>query len=456
MTIGLRDVVRHTMLTRRRLLELGAGSAVGSLAGLNFGRARAAGAAGEVSVYCSAGQRWELPQRGVLPLFEKAFPDIKINLRAMPHSEAATKIQVTMASKTDAYDVVFTDFGQWPALHAIGAMTDLAPYIDRDSTWRDDYFGDVPQAISKLFRVPAQPSGTLYGLVPDGNAQVAFYRTDLFEKKGIKLPETWPEVIDVAKELTDKNSGQYGFITTMRRGMFAGWQFWAIMASYGGTWFDKEAPGGWQPQFSSDAGQRALQVLIKLMPYAHPVTLNATDDEANSALANGTAVYAPIEWGTSVVNDSKFTKFADVIRADVTPKGETTEGRHSPLMGGLGMFIPTWSKNKELAWEWIKWCNSGNKTDPAIGKAWVENSGQPARLSLLQEYSSLRPYFTGLVKGYPQAVPFVSTIPEAFTISELIGNEVTSVVAGEKSIDPALKAMDDGVRQIMQDSGYYK
>jgi hypothetical protein len=30
------------------------------------------------------------------------------------------------------------------------------------------------------------------------------------------------------------------------------------------------------------------------------------------------------------------------------------------------------------------------------------------------------------------------------------------VVAGEKSIEPALKAMDDGVRQIMQDSGYYK
>jgi hypothetical protein len=55
-----------------------------------------------------------------------------------------------------------------------------------------------------------------------------------------------------------------------------------------------------------------------------------------------------------------------------------------------------------------------------------------------------------------QAVPFVSTIPEAFTISDLIGNEVTSVVAGEKSIEPALKAMDDGVRQIMQDSGYYK
>jgi ABC-type glycerol-3-phosphate transport system substrate-binding protein len=454
MAVETWEILRHTALTRRRLLERGA--ALGLGATLGFAARRAAGATGEVSVYCSAGQRWELPQRGVLPLFEKAHPDIKVRLRPLPHSEAATKVQITMSSKTDAFDVVFTDFGQWPALHAIGAMTDLQPYIEKDPAWRDDYFSDVPQAISRLFRVPAQPNGTLYGLVPDGNAQIAFYRTDIFDKKGLKLPQTWPEVIDAAKELTDKKAGQYGFITTMRRGMFAGWQFWAIMASYGGTWFDKEAPGGWQPQFSTEPGHRALEVLLKLMPYAHPVTLNATDDEANSALANGTAVYAPIEWGTSVVNESKFTKFADVIRADVTPRGETASGRHSPLMGGLGMFIPTWSKNKDAAWEWIKWCNSGDKTDPAIGKAWVENSGQPARLSLLHEYTSIRPYFNGLNKGYPQAVPFVSTIPEAFTISELIGNEATSVVAGEKPVEAALKAMDQGVRRIMQDSGYYK
>ena len=107
------------------------------------------------------------------------------------------------------------------------------------------------------------------------------------------------------------------------------------------------------------------------MEYAHPVTVNAIDDECNAALGNGSAVYAPIEWGTGILNDKGFTKFADVIKADITPKGETSGGVHRPLMGGLGMFIPTYSKNKDAAFEWVKWCCSGNKTDfrnrPIVG-----------------------------------------------------------------------------------------
>jgi ABC-type glycerol-3-phosphate transport system substrate-binding protein len=441
-------------ITRRQLLGGSSAAVAASLVGFAPTRGRAA-MSGTANVFCSAGQRWELPQRAVLPLFSKAFPNIKINLQPVPHGEAVTKIMVSMSSKTDAYDVVFTDNGQWPALNAMGAMTELGPFMDKDPPWRDDYLADVPPAIANLYRVPAKTQAPLYGLTPDGNAQIAFYRTDLFQQKGMKLPETWPEVIDAAKELTDKAKGQYGFISTMRRGIFAGWQFWAVMASYGGSWFDKEETGGWRPQFATDPGYQALQTLLKLMPYAHPVTLNATDDEANSALADGSAVYGPIEWGTAVLNDSKFTKFADVIRADITPRGETAKGRHAPLMGGLGMFIPSWSKNKDAAWEWIKWCNSGDMTNPAIGEAWVKNSGQPARVSLLNKYTSIRPYFAGLSKAYPHAVPYMATIPEAQTIAELIGNETSSALTAEKSIEAALKGMDEGVTHIMSDSGYY-
>ena len=49
----------------------------------------------------------------------------------------------------------------------------------------------------------------------------------------------------------------------------------------------------------------------------------------------------------------------------------------------------------------------------------------------------------------------MSLIPEAFVISELLGNETAEVIAGGKSVDAALKAMDDGVTKVMRDSGYY-
>ena len=47
------------------------------------------------------------------------------------------------------------------------------------------------------------------------------------------------------------------------------------------------------------------------------------------------------------------------------------------------MFIPTWSTNKPAAWEFMKMCNSGMRLNRAAATAWVNATGQPARLSAL-------------------------------------------------------------------------
>jgi sorbitol/mannitol transport system substrate-binding protein len=124
-------------------------------------------------------------------------------------------------------------------------------------------------------------------------------------------------------------------------------------------------------------------------------------------------------------------------------------------MGGLGFFIPSASKNKDAAWEWIKWCTSGDKTNPAIGKAWVENTGQPARVSLLKEYTKIQPYFEGLAAAFPTAIPSTPILPEAIALTIAVGNETTAAITGEKDADSALKAMDAAVTSIMQKGGYY-
>jgi hypothetical protein len=74
---------------------------------------------------------------------------------------------------------------------------------------------------------------------------------------------------------------------------------------------------------------------------------------------------------------------------------------------------------------------------------------------MLDKYSDIRPHFVGLKKSFPVAVSFVPLIPEAFTLSDIIGNEATAVITEEKSIDDALKAMEKGVEGVMMDSGYY-
>jgi multiple sugar transport system substrate-binding protein len=172
-------------------------------------------------------------------------------------------------------------------------------------------------------------------------------------------------------------------------------------------------------------------------------------------MANGTWTYAPAQWGGTTMNDPSFTEFYEDWWTSPVPKGNVETGAHAPHMGGLGMLVPAFSKNKDAAWEFVKFCCSGDKQDPAIGKAWVENTGQPARASLLKEYAPLRAHFPAIQQSLPTAVRY-PPIPETLAIYTSVGNEVSSVMLGEKDVDTALADMDAAVKQIMQDAGYYE
>ncbi len=456
---------RQVRLTRRRVMQLAVGTAAATSLGSIGARAETRGPGwysdekltGRVRLITFTGQRWELPSRGVIPTFKERFPNVEVEIQALPFSDLFTKLQLLAASKADSFDAAWGDAGQWQALGAIGAMQNMEPWLAKDPGWWEDYINDVPESITRLYRIPSEPDGDTYGLSSDGNTKLQFYRRDLFEEAGItSVPEVWEEAIEVAKMLHRPEKDQFGFITTARRGLFAGLEFHQLLISYGGDWFDKEGEGGWHPQFDNDFGFQALTTLQKLMEYRHPVTLNAADDEVNAALANGTAVYAPMEWGTTILNDPEFTEFHDVFASDLPPKGETQESRHLVLRGGHAQYInANATSDQDAAFEYIKHLNSGDYVDSRIGADYVAAAGSPARISLLEKHLNVRPHFFGLSKALPVSRSYVPGIPEAFTLADIIGNEVVAVITGEKPIEDALRTMEKGVTQVMTDSGYY-
>ena len=288
---------------------------------------------------------------------------------------------------------------------------------------------------------------------PTATASSSTTVVDILEQAGIDGPaETWDEAIEIAKTLAESGTKQTG--TTLKRGLFAGTVFITILRSYGGDWFDKMEPGGYNPGLATEAGNSAMQVLLALAPYLEESSLNASDDESNPAMANGTWTYAPAQWGGTTMNDPEFTEFYEVWATTRVPKGNVEAGDHRPHMGGLGMLIPAFSNNKDAAWEFVKFCCSGNNQDPAIGKAWVEGTGQPARASLLKEYAPIRAHFPAIQESLPTAVRY-PPLPETLALYKAVGNDVAAVVLGEKDTEAALNDMDAAVRQIMQDAGYY-
>jgi len=440
--------------SRRSALKALGGLGAAGLTGLGGRRALAADPTTIVS-WASAGQRWEFPQKGVYPLFQKKFPDIAVQVVAEPIADMLPKTAVAMASKTDRYDVIHEDYNFVPQFIAQHALEPLDGYLDRDPAYKADILSDIPENVMDLYRdKPASQGGKLYGLPPDSNCQLQFYRIDVLEKAGLKPAETWDDAIANCKVLSEGGKNRVVGMP-LKRGFWAAHVFITMLRSYGGDWFDKMEAGGWHVTLDTEEGKKAFETLMQFVPYLEPTSLNASDDEANTAMLNGTWVYAPVEWGGSSMNDPKYTKFSDVWKVAIVPKGSGPNGRHAPHMGGLGLIMPVFSKHKEAAWEWIKFCCSGDKQDPAIGKAWVENAGQPARSSLLKEYTNIRPYYSGLAASLPYAMRFLP-IPESNALYEMVGTEVASVTTGQKSSAQGLKDMQAMATKIMTKGGYYK
>ena len=445
---------RRQILQRGAALGLGAASLGGLLGDTRRASAQTPAPSGSIVSWAPSGQRWELPQKAVYPLFQQKFPDISVEWVAEPIADYIPRTVIEMSAKSDQFDILHNDYNVVPQLIAMGSLEPLQERLEADSAYMDDLLSDVPENVMDLYRdKPAADGGTLYGLPPDSNCQLQYYRKDILEQAGIDGPaETWDDAIEIAKTLADSGVKQTG--TTLKRGLFAGGVFITVLRTFGGDWFDKMEPGAFNPALNTEAGNNAIQVLLALKPYLEDSALNASDDESNPAMANGTWTYAPLQWGGTTMNDPNFTEFYEVWGSTRVPKGNVEGGDHRPHMGGLGLLIPAYSNNKDAAWEFVKFCCSGDTQDPAIGKAWVEGTGQPARASLLKEYAPLRAHFPAIQESLPTAMRYPA-IPESNALYEAIGNEVASVMLGEKDAEAALADMDTAAHQIMQDAGYY-
>ena len=78
------------------------------------------------------------------------------------------------------------------------ALEPLEPYLDKDPAYKKDILADIPENVLNLYRdKPAAQGGKLYGLPPDSNCQLQFYRVDIFDKASLKPAVTWDEAIEL-------------------------------------------------------------------------------------------------------------------------------------------------------------------------------------------------------------------------------------------------------------------
>lgn len=103
-------------------------------------------------------------------------------------------------------------------------------------------------------------NGVMWTMPFNKSLYLLFYNVDLLKQSNLKVPQTWDDLINVAKALTREESGRvvrYGFVVRPTTDYFT-----TMMLTNGGEFLK---PDGREVAFNSEAGVEALQFLIDLV-----------------------------------------------------------------------------------------------------------------------------------------------------------------------------------------------
>src|SRR5882757_4513447 len=237
-------------------------------------------------------------------------PDITVKWVNLEENVLRQRVTTDIATKGGQFDVLTIGTYEvpiWAKKNWLVPLDNLGP----------DY--DTADLLPKI-RDAVSVSGKLYAAPFYGESSMMMYRTDLFQKAGLTVPEkpTWDFVVDAAKKLTDKSAGVYGICLRGKAGWGENMAFLTAMSnSFGARWFDEK----WQPQFDKPEWKKTLTTYVDLMKSAGPPGASSNGFNENLALFNSgkCAMWIDATVAASFVTNPKDSMVADKVGFALAP-----------------------------------------------------------------------------------------------------------------------------------------
>ena len=312
--------------------------------------------------------------------------------------------------------------------------------------------------------------GKLYAVPFYTESSFTLYRKDLFDAAGIKMPDqpTYDQIKEYAAKLTDKSKEQYGICLRGKPGWGENMAFLGTMINtYGGSWFDMK----WKPQINSAPWKKAVTDYVELLTKYGPPGVTSNGFNENQALfATGhCAMWIDATSAAGRVFDPKQSKVADKIAFASAPIAVTPNGASWSWSWNLA--IPATSTKVEAAKSFLKWATSKDYIKLVGEKeGWVSlPPGTRKSTYDLPEYQKAAPFAAPVLKAILSADPTKATkdpvpytgvqfvaIPEFQGIGTIVGQQISSALAGQQTVTAALDNAQRQVERDMKKAGYPK
>jgi trehalose/maltose transport system substrate-binding protein len=353
--------------------------------------------------------------------------------------QLAQFLQLLAAGSSDL-DVVRIDV-VWPGIVA-NHFVDLTPHFPNDVL--QQHFQPIVQNNRVNGKLLAIPWFTDAGLL--------YYRKDLLEKHGQKVPGTWQELATAATAVMEgeKKAGNtklVGFVFQGKayEGLTCNALEW-IDSFKGGTIVDSTG----QVTVNNPKAVEALNFFAGLVGNVVPKgVLNYQEEEARNAFQAGNAVFMrnwPYAW--SLLN-GKDSPVAGKVGVMALPKGGA-DGKATGTLGGWQLGVSKYSKNPQLAVDLVKYLTSPEEQKRRA----IEGSFNPTIMSLYKDADLLKanPFMGNLYDTFVNAVPRPTITGAKYNqVSTEFRNGVYATLSGRGKAADNMKKVEAKLKSLGKD-----
>jgi len=281
-------------------------------------------------------------QQSLVDKFNESHDDIEVVLEAYGR-DFDTKISAGMGSK-DAPDIMY--MWNYPAYHE--GLEPLDSYIEKEGEeYKKNFY-------STLWNYNSY-DGQIYGLPVGFTTHCVYYNKDLFEKAGVEEPKdgwTWEDLEEKAKKINEA-TGVKGFSFSMKPDPY---DYEMYLWSNGTAYCDKE--GKMEGYINSD---KALETYKMFQDMAKDGYAVATEKSGSDEFESGqTAMFVYGAWAVK-----KYTEAGVNFGLAKLPSFGTEKS--ASILSSSGVAIAKSSKNKEAAWEFVKYWTDDENNKSRIG-----------------------------------------------------------------------------------------
>ncbi|MER6143491.1 sugar ABC transporter substrate-binding protein [Streptomyces sparsogenes] len=284
----------------------------------------------------------------IIAKFEKKYPDIEVEYVPIPIADVQSKYDTAIQGGGDS----LPDVGGVGTAYLANlvAQDALEPVTDRiqDSSLK----GKLVKNMVDSVRSAGGDDKEMFSVPTSANQGTLWYRTDLFQAKGLEAPTSWDNFYKAAEELTDKGRNKFGF--TLRGGAGSIAQAMEMMYAQSGitTFWD-----GDKTTLNDPRNVAALEKYVGLYKKVTPAA------DLNNDFTKMVAQFDQGDIGMLQHNLGSYTDHLKAFGKDRiagVPMPPSADGQPRTIVSnpvdGLGLFKA--SENKAAAWKFIEFAAS--------------------------------------------------------------------------------------------------